>query len=77
MIEFMKKERESAGLSWDSFGIQAQVQFQGGDPERWRNHFERWEALGCTHIAIATHNAGNTNIDEHLASAQTYFDAVL
>ena len=76
MIEVMKAEREAVGLSWDSFGIQAQAQVRGGDPDRWRSHFERWEALGCTHIAIATHNAGNTSVDEHLASAQAYFDAV-
>lgn len=76
MIEVMKTEREAAGLSWDSFGIQAQAQSRGGDPDRWRSHFERWETLGCTHIAVATHNAGNRSVEEHLASAQTYFDAV-
>lgn len=76
MIELMKEEREAAGLSWDSFGIQAQAQVQGGNPERWRSHYERWEALGCTHIAIATHNAGLTSVDEHLAAAEAYFSAV-
>lgn len=76
MIETMKKAREAAGLSWDSFGIQAQVQFSGGNPDRWRSHYDRWKGLGCTHIAVATHNAGNSSVDEHLASAQAYFDAV-
>lgn len=76
MLELMKKEREAAGLSWDSFGIQAQVQFRGGDPDRWRSHYERWEALGCTHIAVATHNAGHTSVAEHLKAAEAYFAAV-
>ena len=76
MIEVMKTEREAAGLAWDSFGIQAQAQCRGGNPDRWRTHFENWQALGCTHIAVATHTVGNRSVDEHLASAQAYFDAV-
>lgn len=75
-IEVMKAEREAAGLSWDGFGIQAQVQYAGGNPDRWRTHYERWSALGCTHIAVATQTVGHRNVDEHLAAAQEYFDAV-
>ena len=76
MIETIKSERLASGGTWESFGIQAQAQIRGGNPDRWRNHFSRWEELGCTHIAIATHTAGNQSVDEHLASAQRYFDAI-
>ena len=75
-IEYMKETRAAAGLSWDSFGIQAQVQFRGGSPERWANHAERWQDLGCTHMAVATHNADNRTVDEHLNAAKSYLDAV-
>ncbi len=76
MIEVLKQERAAAGLSWESFGIQAQAQVRGGNPERWQSHYRRWEDLGCTHIAVATHNAGNATVEEHLAAAQAYFDVV-
>ena len=72
----IRAAREEAGLSWDGFGIQAQAQSRGGDPERWKNHHDRWRNLGCTHLAIVTHYIGNASVDEHLASAQRYFDAV-
>lgn len=76
MIETLKQERQKAGLSWEGFGIQAQAQVRGGDPDRWRAHFEGWEKLGCTHIAVATHTVGHSSVDEHLASATQYFEAV-
>ena len=58
--------RDEAGLSMDGFAVQAQAQYAGGDPDRWRTHAERWRDLGATHLAIATHNAGPTDADGHL-----------
>ena len=72
----MREHREAAGLSWEGFGIQAQAQYRGGTPERWQNHASRWKQLGCTHLAIATHNAGNATVEDHLRAAGEYFDAV-
>ena len=72
----MREHREAAGLSWEGFGIQAQAQYRGGTPERWQNHASRWKQLGCTHLAIATHNAGNATVEDHLRAAGEYLDAV-
>jgi len=76
VIATLKRTREAAGRSWAGFGIQAQAQFRGGDPDRWRSHAGRWRDLGATHIAIATHNAGLTGTDAHLRAAATYLSAV-
>ena len=75
-IAALRRHRQAAGLPWEGFGIQAQAQFRGGNPQRWHNHASRWHDLGCTHLAIATHNAGNATVDDHLAAARSYFDAV-
>ena len=75
-IETIRTEREAAGLSMNGFGIQAQAQYAGGDPDRWRSHAAKWEALGATHLAIATHNAGPTDADGHLARIAEYLAAV-
>ena len=32
--------------------------------------------MGCTHLAIATHNAGPTNVDGHLARIGEYQQAL-
>jgi probable F420-dependent oxidoreductase len=76
MIDTIRRHREAAGRSMEGFGIQAQAQYGGGTPERWRSHAERWEALGATHLAVATHRAGQTDVDGHLARVAEYRDAV-
>ena len=75
-IDTIKQTRKAAGLSFDNFGIQAQAQYAGGSPERWRKHAEAWRGMGCTHLAIATHNAGPTNVDGHLARIGEYQQAL-
>lgn len=75
-IAEMRRIREAAGPSWDGFEIRAQAQWGGGTPERWRSHARRWSELGATHLAIATHNAGDTDVDGHLARIAEYQGAV-
>ena len=73
----IREAREAAGLPWEGFGIQAQAQTRGGEPDSWLRHHDRWRDLGCTHLAIVTHYVGHgTDVDAHLKSAETYFAAV-
>jgi alkanesulfonate monooxygenase SsuD/methylene tetrahydromethanopterin reductase-like flavin-dependent oxidoreductase (luciferase family) len=75
-LEIIRSARAAAGLSMDGFGVQAQAQFAGGDPERWHSHAAKWRELGATHLAIATHNAGPTDVDGHLDRVRQYLAAV-
>lgn len=75
-INRLKSGREAAGLKWQDFGIQAQAQFASGNPDRWKNHADKWAALGASHLAIATHNAGPADVDEHLSRIESYLNAV-
>ena len=75
-IATIRAHREAAGLYWDGFGIQAQAQYGGGTAERWATHAGRWRDLGATHLAIATRNAGSTDVDGHLQRIEAYLDAV-
>ena len=72
----IKEKRESKGLDWDNFGVQAQAQYAGGDAERWNKHAEKWRDLGASHLAIATHNATPTNVDGHLSRIKEYLNSV-
>jgi alkanesulfonate monooxygenase SsuD/methylene tetrahydromethanopterin reductase-like flavin-dependent oxidoreductase (luciferase family) len=75
-IDTLKQHRAAAGKSWAGFGIQAQAQVRGGDPDRWRTHAGKWRELGATHLAVATHNAGLQGTDAHLRAAASYLSAV-
>jgi probable F420-dependent oxidoreductase len=71
-IADIRRIRRSRGLGMDGFQVQAQAQYVGGNPERWRAHAAAWSELGATHLAIATHNAGETDVDGHLARIAEY-----
>ncbi|HEX7037150.1 MAG TPA: LLM class F420-dependent oxidoreductase [Pseudomonadales bacterium] len=75
-IDTIRRHRESAGRSMTGFGIQAQAQYKGGNPDRWHSHAGKWRQLGATHVAIATHNAGPTTVDGHLKRVEEYLTAV-
>jgi alkanesulfonate monooxygenase SsuD/methylene tetrahydromethanopterin reductase-like flavin-dependent oxidoreductase (luciferase family) len=72
----LRRIREGAGLSMDGFEILAQAQYAGGDPDRWQTHADAWRSIGATHLAVATHNAGDTDVDGHLARIAEYREAV-
>jgi len=76
LIDSMRRVRAKAGRTMDGFGIQAQAQFAGGTPERWQSHATKWREAGATHLAVATHNAGETDVDGHLDRIRQYRDAV-
>ena len=75
-LEIIRSARAERGLSMEGFGVQAQAQFVGGNPEGWRMQAIGWRDLGATHLAIATHNAGPTNVDGHLGRLRQVLDAV-
>ncbi len=75
-IDEIARHRREAGRTMDDFGIQAQAQYRGGNPERWAGHAGKWRELGATHVAIATHNAEPTDVDGHLNRIEAYLSAV-
>lgn len=75
-LDTLRRHREAAGRSMAGFGIQAQAQYRRGSPERWHAHADKWRDLGATHLAIATHNAGPTDVDGHLTRVEEYLNSV-
>ncbi len=76
LLDQIRVHREAAGRTMDDFGVQAQAQWGGGNPDRWRSHAQRWQEIGATHMAVATHNAGETDVDGHLTRIAEYRDAI-
>ncbi len=75
-IDTIKTIRAELNLPWEGFGIQAQAQYAGGDPDRWLKHADKWRTIGATHLAVATHGAGDTDVDGHLKRVGDYMSAV-
>ena len=75
-IRKIREAREREGKSMDGFGIQAQAQYKGGNPDIWKKNARSWYEMGATHLAIATHNAGVTDVPGHLSRVEEYLSAV-
>jgi probable F420-dependent oxidoreductase len=75
-VEKLHGYLREAGRDPAKFPMEPQAQVRGGDPERWRKHFEAWREMGATHISIATMSAGLGRPDAHLAAAERYLAAV-
>ncbi len=76
-MERLRGYLRGAGRDLDSFGIEPQAQFRGGNPELWRSHLERWEQIGATAISVASMAAGLENVDQHIDAVRQYREAVL
>jgi hypothetical protein len=75
-IRKIREAREREGKNMDGFGIQAQAQYNGGTPDIWKKNATSWRKMGATHLAIATHNAGVTDVPGHLSRVEEYLKAV-
>lgn len=75
-MEKLRALLRKLGRDPSRFGIQAQAQLAGGNPERWAKHADRWRALGATHIAIATMRAGLKTPRAHIDAIRRYEESV-
>ncbi|MEM7016479.1 MAG: LLM class F420-dependent oxidoreductase [Pseudomonadota bacterium] len=75
-LDTIYEQMQANGRDTANFGIQAQAQARGGDPDRWQSHAAKWRGLGATHLAIATMDADFKTVDEHLDAMRRYYEAV-
>ncbi len=65
-----------AGRDPAEFGIEPQARVAGGNPDRWRRHWEGWRELGATHFSVVTMGAGLAKPDDHLKAALEWRQAI-
>lgn len=62
----MRGYAREAGRDPAAIGIEARINYAGGDPERWAREAEAWRKLGATHLSVNTMKAGLRSPDEHI-----------
>ena len=75
-VEQIHAKLREHGRDVSAFGIQAQAQARGGNPDLWASHAQRWREIGATHLAIATMNAGLASPGDHIDAIRRYKEAV-
>jgi len=63
---------EQAGRSRSSFGIEARIRHDDGNPAAWEQLLKGWEDAGATHISFNTMQAGFDTPAKHLESLQLF-----
>jgi probable F420-dependent oxidoreductase len=62
----MRRYAREAGRDPAAIGIEARINFAGGNPETWAQEAEAWQKLGATHLSVNTMRAGLQSPDEHI-----------
>ncbi len=75
-LERLRGYISAAGRDTNSVGIEARVNASDGDPDEWHRQTKAWQALGATHIAINTMNAGFTSLDQHIEALRRYKEVI-
>ena len=75
-MDLIRATLNEVGRDPASFGVQAQSQVKGGDPDAWNQYARGWQELGATHLAVATTGMGFTKADQHLQAMRQWKDAV-
>jgi probable F420-dependent oxidoreductase len=71
-LERLRGYIREAGRDVSSVGIEARVNASDGNPDEWHRQTQAWQALGATHIAINTMNAGFASLDQHIEAIRRY-----
>jgi probable F420-dependent oxidoreductase len=68
-LEQLRSFVAESGREPSSVGLEARVSIATKNPDEWAQEAEKWKALGATHLAVNTMNAG-------LSSPQAHIDAI-
>jgi probable F420-dependent oxidoreductase len=66
----------AAGRDPHRLGMEGRVSWTAGGVDKLVDHVGRWRAVGATHLAINTMNAGLGSVDAHLAALTTSAQAL-
>jgi probable F420-dependent oxidoreductase len=61
-----------AGRSWQDIGLEAQIWYGDGDPDRWVSLSDDWRSSGATHLSLNTMRCGFKTPAEHLEAIQRF-----
>ena len=76
-LEFLKRSLDEAGRTVNSFGIEVRLPYGDGDPKRWIEQVQAWQAAGATHLDLNTMGAGFTSPQQHLNALRLFAGTVI
>lgn len=71
MVETLREYARKAGRDPATIGLERRVAYTAG-PDRWREAFSEWQAIGGTHFSVSTMQAGLETVDKHIQALRTF-----
>ena len=75
-LERLRGYLRDNGRDAGTFGIEAWVRSNIGDPDAWQAAAERWETLGATHVTFYTSGQGVGDVNQQIEAMRRFRDAV-
>jgi probable F420-dependent oxidoreductase len=72
----MRRYAREAGRDPATIGIEARINFAGGNPATWAQESEAWQKLGATHLSVNTMKAGLRSPNEHINAIRQLKEAL-
>jgi probable F420-dependent oxidoreductase len=63
---------ELAGRKKSSFGLEARVRFENGNPKSWEKSLNGWQDVGATHVSFNTMQVGLDTPAKHIDALQQF-----
>lgn len=71
-VELLMQFLEEVGRDKAAFGIEARIYYGNGNPDQWKQHTQRCQALGVTHVTFNTLGSGFTSPVDHLTAIRRF-----
>jgi probable F420-dependent oxidoreductase len=65
-LDLIKRTLDENGRDYSSFGLEARLKYEQGNPANWEPWINGWQKAGATHICLNTMGHGFTHPREHL-----------
>jgi len=75
-LKRMRQYAHEAGRDPAAIGVEARINFAGGNRETWAEEAERWQKLGATHLSVNTMKAGLKSPDAHINAIRQMKEAL-
>ncbi|MCC9078129.1 LLM class F420-dependent oxidoreductase [Litorilinea aerophila] len=71
-LELLEQFLAETGRSRDEVGLEPRLAYGDGNPDRWRQWMEEWQAVGATHMTVNTMGCGFATPAEHMAALERF-----
>jgi probable F420-dependent oxidoreductase len=76
LLDELRRYASERNRDLSTIGVEGRINIANQSPDDWARAIETWRALGATHVAVNTMNAGLRGADAHIDAISRFMDVV-